>query len=65
MDLDYLKKFTKKIATISNVSVFSQMMYLGNRRIDAEFDKNLNYHIINEDKLVSLINALEPKLGNF
>ena len=63
LDLDYLNLFTKKIADITNVSVFSQTVYLGNRRIDAEFDQN--HHLINEDKVVSLINALEPKLGNF
>jgi len=65
LNLDYLNLFTKKIADITNVSVFSQTVYLGNRRIDAEFDQNQNHHLINEDKVVSLINALEPKLGNF
>lgn len=40
------------------------MVYLGNRRIDAEFDDERKHYLINEDKVVSLINALEPKLGN-
>ena len=62
LNSDYINAFAKKIAGITSVSVFSQVVYLGNRRIDAEFDQN--HHRINEDKVVSLINALEPKLGN-
>jgi len=64
LSLDYINVFAKKIAGITSVSVFSQAVYLGNRRIDAEFDQNQNHYRINEDKVVSLINSLEPKLGN-
>ena len=55
--------FVNKFAYLADLTVSTQVIYLGNGQIDATFDRRIDAHVLNEDKVASLINALEPKLG--
>lgn len=50
-----------KFASVANLSVSSQVVYVGDGMIDAS-SKGSGFEL-NEDQVASLINALETKLG--
>lgn len=58
-----MRKFSKKFSVICDITVSSQIVYVGNGPVGAIFRAEKNVHIVNEEKVVSLINALEPRLG--
>ena len=47
------------------MTISSQVVYVGSGPINADFDAAKGLHGIDEDKVATLINALEPKLGKF
>ncbi|XP_046647983.1 GPI transamidase component PIG-S-like [Daphnia pulicaria] len=56
--------FSKKFRHVADLSISSQMIYLGNGHIDANHDTEQKIFSLNEEKVVSLINILEPRLGS-
>ncbi|XP_057368757.1 GPI transamidase component PIG-S-like isoform X1 [Daphnia carinata] len=56
--------FSKKFRHVSDLSISSQVVYIGNGHIGADYSADNNAFILNEEKIVSLINVLEPRLGN-
>ncbi|XP_045022860.1 GPI transamidase component PIG-S-like isoform X3 [Daphnia magna] len=56
--------FSKKFRHVSDLSISSQVVYIGNGHIGADYSTDNNAFILNEEKVVSLINILEPRLGN-
>ncbi|KAI9550637.1 hypothetical protein GHT06_007636 [Daphnia sinensis] len=56
--------FSKKFSHVSDLSISSQVVYIGNGHIGADYSTDNNAFILNEEKIVSLINVLEPRLGN-
>ena len=55
--------FSKKFERVSDLSISSQVIYLGNGHIKANYDTDTKKFSLNEEKVVSLINILEPRLG--
>jgi|LakMenEpi03Aug12_release.lakeMendotaPanAssembly.Ray.scaffolds.fasta_scaffold781036_2 hypothetical protein len=55
--------FSKKFERVSDLSISSQVIYLGNGHIKANYDTDTKNFSLNEEKVVSLINILEPRLG--
>jgi hypothetical protein len=61
--LENFSAFSKKFRHVADLSISSQMIYLGNGHIDASHDTEQKIFSLNEEKVVSLINILEPRLG--
>ena len=61
--LGNLDAFSNKISVIADLSVSSQIVYLGNGHIESNHDEEKEIFILNEENVVSLINILEPRLG--
>ncbi|XP_045029102.1 GPI transamidase component PIG-S isoform X1 [Daphnia magna] len=64
MILENFAAFSKKFRHVSDLSISSQVVYIGNGHIGADYSTDNNAFILNEEKVVSLINILEPRLGN-
>ena len=61
---EYLSSFSTKFVEVANLTISTQVVYVGNGLINADSDETNGRFIIDEDKVATLINALEPKLGN-
>lgn len=61
--LENFTAFSKKFGHVSDLSVSSQVIYVGNGHIGADYNTDKNAFILDEARVVSLINILEPRLG--
>lgn len=55
--------FSNKFSSVADFTISSQVVYLGNGKIGAYHDIEQNAFILNDEKMVSLINILEPRIG--
>lgn len=62
---DYLDRFSQKLAYFANLTILTQMIYVGDGNIRADYRADSKSYTLDEDQVASLINALEPKLGKY
>jgi len=60
---DYLDRFSQKLNYFANLTILTQVIYVGNGNIDADYKADSKTYAVDEDQVASLINAIEPKLG--
>jgi len=60
---NYLDRFSQKLAYFANLTILTQMIYVGDGNIRADYRADSKSYTLDEDQVASLINALEPKLG--
>ena len=49
----------------ANLTILTQVIYVGNGNIDADYKADSKTYAVDEDQVASLINAIEPKLGRY
>jgi len=60
---NYLDRFSQKLAHFANLTILTQVIYVGDGNIEAHYRADSKSFTLDEDQVASLINALEPKLG--